>query len=105
MKEVRNLHTNNLISNKAQNQETWAELYNTLQELLDRRHALLAQVQEFKQIDLALKNYFSGINTCSIGTYKVSGHEVEEETLYLPAHIKNKYLRKNKKWEIEISKI
>lgn len=105
MKEVKNLQTNALIKNKTNNQQTWAELYNTLEELLDRRHALLAQVQEFNQIDLALKNYFSGINNCNIGTYKVSGHEVEEETLYVPARIKNKYLRKNKKWEVEIAKI
>ena len=105
MKEVKNLRTNTLIKNKSPNKQTWAELYNTLEELLDRRHALLAQVHEFNQIDLALKNYFSGIDTCNIGTYKVSAHEVEEETLYIPTHIKNKYLRKNKKWEVEISKI
>lgn len=105
MKEVKNLQTNALIKNKTNNKQTWAELYNTLEELLDRRNALLTQVQEFNQIDLALKNYFSGINKCNIGTYKVSGREVEEETLYIPARIKNKYLRKNKKWEVEISKI
>ena len=105
MKEVKNLQTHTLIKNKTQEQPTWAELYNTLEELLDRRHALLAQVQEFNQIDLALKNYFSGINACDIGTYKVRGREIEEETLYIPARIKNKYLRKNKKWEVEISKI
>lgn len=105
MKEVKNLQTNTLIKNKTQGQETWADLYNTLQELLDRRQALLEQVQEFNQIDLALKNYFSGITNCHIGTYQVNRREVEEETLYLPASIKNKYLRRNKKWEIEISKI
>lgn len=105
MKEAKNMQTNTLIKNKAPHQQTWAELYNTLEELLDRRHALLAQVQEFNQIDLALKNYFSGIDTCNIGTYKVISREVEEETLYIPARIKNKYLRKNKKWEVDISKI
>jgi len=105
MKEAKNMQTNTFIKNKVPHQQTWAELYNTLEELLDRRHALLAQVQEFNQIDLALKNYFSGIDTCNIGTYKVKSREVEEETLYIPTRIKNKYLRKNKKWEVDISKI
>ena len=105
MKEVTNLQTKTLIKNKTENKQTWSELYNTLEELLDRRHALLEQVREFNRLDTALKDYFSGINACNIGTYKVSGREVEEETLYIPTRIRNKYLRKNKKWEVEISKI
>jgi len=105
MKEEKNLQTNTLIKNKTTHQQTWAELYGTLQDLLDRRQALLLQVEEFRQLDDALKNYFSGVALCHIGAYKVSGHEVEEETLHLPSHLKNKYLRRNKKWEVEISKI
>jgi len=105
MKDVKNSQTKTLIKNKTPNNHTLSELYSTLEELLDRRHALLEQVREFNQIDTALKDYFSGIDNCSIGTYKVSGREVEEETLYIPTRIRNKYLRKNKKWEVEISKI
>ena len=105
MKEAKNLQTNTLIKNKTPNQQTWAELYGTLQELLDRRQALLLQVEEFRQLDNALKNYFSGVALCHIGAYKVKGYEVEEETLHIPNRLKNKYLRRNKKWEVEISKI
>lgn len=104
MKEVTKTKSNTLIKNKTQ-QQTWAELYTTLQELLDRRQELLLQVQEFNQLDNALKNYFFGIPLCHIGSYQVSGHEVEEESFHLPNHLKNKYLRRNKKWEVEISKI
>ncbi len=96
--------TKTIISNKKYNQ-TWAELYTTLQELLDRRQALLKQVEEFKKIDSALKNYFSGVNVCHIGSYKVQGYEIEEESCHLPLHVKNKYTHRNKKWEVEISKI
>ena len=103
--EAKNLQKDTLLKNKKQSGQTWAELYKTLQELLDKRQELLAQVQEFKQLDDALKNYFSGVNICHIGSYKVSGHEVEEETFHLPARLKNKYLHRNKKWEVEISKI
>ena len=105
MKEAKNLQINTLIKNKSQKQPTWAELYGTLQDLLDRRQALLLQVEEFNQLDNALKNYFSGVTLCHIGAYKVSGHEVEEETFHLPNRLKNKYLHRNKKWEVEISKI
>ena len=94
-----------IISNNRPYRETWAELYTTLQELLDRRQALLQQVEEFKQIDNALKNYFSGVSICHIGPYKVQSHEVKEETYCLPHHIRNKYTFHNRKWEIEISKI
>ncbi len=93
-----------IISNKKY-QQTWAELYTTLQDLLDRRHALLKQVEEFKKIDSALKNYFSGISVCHIGQYKVESHEVEEENCYIPISLKNKYTYRNKKWTVEISKI
>ncbi len=103
MKEVKQ-QSKTIITNK-QYHQTWAELYKTLQELLDRRQALLEQVQEFKQIDDALKNYFSGVSICHIGPYKVRGHEVEEESFNLPLRIKNKYLHRNKKWEVEISKV
>jgi len=94
-----------LISNKKQETPTWAELYKTLQELLDRRQALLEQVQEFKQIDEALNDYFSGVTNCNIGPYKVHGREVEEESFTLPLRLKNKYLHRDKKWKVEISKI
>ena len=94
-----------IISNNKQYKQTWAELYTTLQELLDRRQALLQQVEEFKQLDNALKNYFSGVSVCHIGPYKVKGREVEEENCCLPTRLKNKYTYRNKKWEVEISKI
>jgi len=103
MKEVK--QQSNIIVNNKQYTPTWAELSKTLQELLDRRQALLEKVQEFQQIDEALKNYFSGVTICNIGPYKVQGHEVEEETFTLPNRIKNKYLHRNKKWKVEISKI
>ncbi len=103
MKEAKKPETN--ITNETSNQQTWAELYTTLQELLDRRQALIPQVQEFNQLDNALKNYFSGVALCHIGSYKVSGREIEEESFHLPNRLKNKYLRRNKKWEVEISKI
>ena len=104
MKEVKH-QSKRIITNDKKYNPTWAELYKTLQELLDRRQALLEQVQEFKQIDEALKDYFSGVTICHIGPYKVSGCEVEEEILTLPLHLKNKYLHRNKKWKVEISKI
>ena len=104
MKEVKQ-QAKIIISNNKQYNPTWAELYKTLKELLDRRQALLEQVQEFKQIDEALKNYFSGVTICHIGPYKVHGHEVEEESFNLPLHLKNKYLHRDKKWKVEISKI
>ncbi len=103
MKEVKQ-EPKIFIENKQYNQ-TWAELYKTLQDLLDRRQALLEQVQEFKQIDDALKNYFSGVSVCHIGPYKVHGQEVEEESFTLPNKLKNKYLHRDKKWKVEISKI
>ena len=103
MKEVKQ-QSKTIITNKQYNQ-TWAELYKTLQELLDRRQALLEHVKEFQQIDEALKNYFSGVTICHIGPYKVHGHEVEEETFTLPNRIKNKYSHRDKKWKVEISKI
>ena len=49
-----------IITNDKKYNQSWAELYKTLQELLDRRQALLKQVEEFKVLDNALKNYFSG---------------------------------------------
>lgn len=104
MKEVKQ-QSKTIITNNKQYNPTWAELYKTLQELLDRRQALLEQVQEFKQIDEALKSYFSGVSICHIGQYKVRGHEVEEESFTLPLRLKNKYLHRNKKWKVEISKI
>ena len=108
MKETKQ-QENTLIKGKmqnitSQNTTTWAELYQTLQELLDRRQALLKQVQEFRKLDDALKSYFSGVKICHIGPYKVLGHEVEEETFNLPHHIKSKYSHRDKKWEVEISK-
>ena len=103
MKEVKQ-QSKTIITNK-QYTPTWAELYKTLQELLDRRQALLEQVQEFQQIDEVLKNYFSGVSICHIGPYKVRGHEVEEESFNLPIRLKNKYLHRDKKWKVEISKI
>ena len=104
MKEAKQQAKTIITSNKQYN-PTWVELYKTLQELLDRRQALLEQVQEFKQIDEALKNYFSGVSICNIGPYKVRGHEVEEESFTLPLRLKNKYLHRDKKWKVEISKI
>ena len=94
-----------IITNDKKYNQSWAELYKTLQELLDRRQALLKQVEEFKVLDNALKNYFSGVNICHIGAYKVQSHEVKEEIYHLPLHLKNKYTFHNKKWEVEISKI
>ena len=102
MKEVK---SKTIITNNKKYNPTWAELYKTLQELLDRRQTLLEQVQEFQQIDEALKNYFSGVTSCHIGPYKIRGHEVEEENFILPLHLKNKYLHRDKKWKVEISKI
>ncbi len=104
MKEEKQQATT-IITNNKQYNPTWAELYKTLKELLDRRQVLLEQVQEFKQIDEALKNYFSGVTICHIGPYKVCGHEVEEERFTLPLHLKNKYLHRDKKWKVEISRI
>ena len=104
MKEVKP-QSKTIITNNKQYTPTWAELYKTLQELLDKRQALLERVKEFNQIDEALKDYFSGVTICHIGPYKVSGHEVEEEIVTLPLHLKNKYLHRNKKWKVEISKI
>ena len=103
MKEVKQQSTT-IITNK-QYKPTWAELYKTLRELLDRRQALLEPVREFQEIDDALKDYFSGVTICNIGPYKVCGHEVVEESLNLPLRLKNKYLHRNKKWKVEISKI
>lgn len=103
MKEVKQ-QSKTIITNKQYN-PTWAELYKTLQELLDRRQALLEPVREFQQIDEALKNYFSGVSICHIGPYKVRGHEVEEESFNLPIRLRSKYLHRDKKWEVEISKI
>lgn len=103
MKEEKH-QSKTIITNKQYN-PTWAELYKTLKELLDRRQALLEPVREFQQIDDALKNYFSGVSICHIGPYKVRGHEVEEESFNLPIRLKSKYLHRNKKWEVEISKI
>ena len=104
MKEAKQ-QSKTIITNNKQYNPTWAELYKTLKELLDRRQALLEQVKEFEQIDNALKDYFSGVTICNIGPYKVSGYEVEEESFTLPIHLKNKYLHRDKKWRIEISKI
>ena len=104
MKEVKQ-QAKTIITNNKQYTPTWAELYKTLKELLDRRQALLEPVQEFNQIDDALKNYFSGVRVCHIGPYKVNGHEVEEENIILPLHLKSKYLHRDKKWKVEISKI
>ncbi|MBQ2312860.1 MAG: hypothetical protein II183_01715 [Elusimicrobiaceae bacterium] len=103
MKEVKH-QVKTIITNKQYN-PTWAELYKTLQELLDRRQILLEQVREFQQIDEALNNYFSGVTVCHIGPYKVCGYEVEEESFNLPIRLKNKYLHRDKKWKVEISKI
>ena len=102
MKEVK---SKTIITNNKKYNPTWAELYKTLQELLDRRQALLEQVEEFQQIDETLKNYFSGVTLCEIGPYKVCGHEIEKESFILPLHLKNKYLHRDKKWEVEISRI
>lgn len=83
----------------------WADLYNILYELLERREYLQPLAREFEQIDKALKDYFVGTPTCAIGGYQVSGDLVEEENFCIPEHLKNKYLRRDKKWHVEIRKI
>lgn len=83
---------------------TWAELYNILYDLLERRQYLLPYAKEFTLIDDTLKSYFSGVPSCSIGEYKVYGHCKEVETCSLPANLKNKYAKKDKRWVVEIQK-
>jgi hypothetical protein len=59
------------------NGATWAELYKILYQLLERRRHLMPYAREFKLIDDTLKNYFHGVQSCSIGEYKVMGRSQE----------------------------
>jgi len=83
---------------------TWAELYNILYDLLERRQHLLPYAREFNLIDDTLKNYFSGVPSCSIGEYKVYGRYKEVETCRLPVNLKAKYAKKDRHWIVEIQK-
>ncbi len=67
-------------------QNSWASLYSILKELLDRREELLPMVCEYDAIDSALKNYFTGVPSCRLGQYEVSG------------------CLKDKRWQVEIRK-
>ena len=66
-------------------QGTWAELYKILLELLDRRHYLMPYAKEFNLIDEALKKYFEGAPSCSIGAYKISGAFAQTQDITPPA--------------------
>ncbi len=81
---------------------TWAELYNILYELLERRQYLLPYAREFNLIDGTLKDYFSGVPSCSIGEYKVRGSYVR--TAFPNGGAKAKDAKKDKQWTVEIQK-
>lgn len=83
---------------------SWAELYNILSDLLERRNNLLPLVKEFNLVDKALKQYFTGVKECSIGDFKIKGKYSEEQTYNLPDSVKNKYQVKTKKWVVNIEK-
>ncbi len=83
---------------------TWAELYNILYELLERRQSLLPYAREFNLIDGTLKDYFSGVPSCSIGEYKVKGHYIASLPSSAGANVKNKDIKKEKQWIVEIHK-
>ena len=80
---------------------TWAELYNILYELLERRQSLLPYAREFNLIDGTLKDYFSGVPSCSIGEYKVSGHCLRQDAALSNGAAK---VKDAKKWIVEIQK-
>lgn len=84
---------------------SWAELYAILSDLLKRRNELLPLVKEFNLIDKALKQYFVGVKECSIGDFKIIGKCEEEQSFNLPSALKRKYIKKTKKWVVNIEKI
>ena len=101
------MKTNDLNGSKKQalsSGATWAELYNILYELLERRQHLLPYAKEFNLIDGTLKDYFSGVPSCSIGEYKVRGRYAEQAPALQNGGLKNKYAKKDKQWVVEIQK-
>ncbi len=83
---------------------TWAELYNILYELLERRQYLLPYAREFNLIDGTLKDYFSGVPSCSIGEYKVRGRCLPPALGAANGGPKVKDGRQDKQWVVEIQK-
>mgnify|MGYP003617653214 CR=1 FL=1 len=83
---------------------TWAELYNILYELLERRQHLLPYAREFNLIDGTLKDYFSGVPSCSIGEYKVSGRRLQSAADITGGAAKMKDTKREKQWVVEIHK-
>ena len=85
--------------------EPWSELYTILHALLERRHYLQPFVKEYCFIDDALNQYFARADILKIGPYLIKGFCKEEESLAaLPPAVKARYLKKEKKWAVEIIK-
>ena len=84
---------------------SWAELYDILSDLLNRRNNLLPFVKEFDLIDKALKQYFAGVKECRVGNFQVKGKWEEGQSYKLPASLKQKYITKTKQWAVNIEKI
>ncbi|MDR0952852.1 MAG: hypothetical protein LBM71_01495 [Elusimicrobiota bacterium] len=85
--------------------DAWQELYQILHTLLERRCYLQPFVKEFDYIDKTLNQYFNGVPFVRIGDYEVKSFCCEASLLELPQNIKAKYLKKEKRWVVEIKKL
>lgn len=82
-----------------------AGLYKVMLELLERREKLEPLAKEFAQLDSALKRYFCGVPDFRIGGYQIKGFYCESPALKIPEKIKNKYIKKERTWIVNINKI
>ena len=82
-----------------------AGLYKVMLELLDRRERLEPLAKEFALLDSTLKRYFRGVPDFRIGKYQIKGFYCDSSTLKLPEKIKNKYVKKERIWIVNINKI
>lgn len=82
-----------------------AELYQMVHQLLERREKLTGYVAEYNTIDNALKQYFKGVPSFSIGNFVVKGNWKKVINFCLPEKIKERYMKIDKDWDIEIKNI
>lgn len=82
-----------------------AGLYKVMLELLQRWETLAPMAKEFAVLDKALKKYFYGVPDFRIGKYQVKGFYCDSSKLRIPEKVKNKYLRKEREWIVNINKI